>query len=240
MTTEPLFREDAYLREATATVIAAGPDGIVFDRTVFYAASGGQPGDTGQIRRADGSTLAVADTVKGADGAILHRLADGAALPAIGETVTAAIDWDRRHRLMRMHTALHLLCALIPGAAVTGGAIGDGKGRLDFDLPEAPAKEALTAGLAALIAADHPVTTEWISEAALDANPGLVRTLSVKPPRGAGRVRLVRIGAGDPPVDLQPCGGTHVRSTGEIGRIAIAKVENKGRQNRRIALVLEG
>jgi misacylated tRNA(Ala) deacylase len=221
-------------------VIAAGPDGIVFDRTVFYAASGGQPGDTGQIRRADGSTLAVADTVKGADGAILHRLADGAALPAIGETVTAAIDWDRRHRLMRMHTALHLLCALIPGAAVTGGAIGDGKGRLDFDLPEAPAKEALTAGLAALIAADHPVTTEWISEAALDANPGLVRTLSVKPPRGAGRVRLVRIGAGDPPVDLQPCGGTHVRSTGEIGRIAIAKVENKGRQNRRIALVLEG
>lgn len=240
MTTEPLFREDAYLREATATVIAAGPDGIVFDRTVFYAASGGQPGDTGQIRRADGSTLAVADTVKGADGAILHRLADGAALPAIGETVTAAIDWDRRHRLMRMHTALHLLCALIPGAAVTGGAIGDGKGRLDFDLPEAPAKEALTAGLAALIAADHPVTTEWISEAALDANPGLVRTLSVKPPRGAGRVRLVRIGAGDPPVDLQPCGGTHVRSTGELGRIAIAKVENKGRQNRRIALVLEG
>jgi misacylated tRNA(Ala) deacylase len=239
MTTEPLFRDDAYARETTARVVTAGADAVVLDRTVCYPASGGQPGDTGRILRADGSMLAVADTVKGADGAILHRLAGGAALPRAGETVTVAIDWDRRHRLMRVHTAMHLLCSLIPGAAVTGGAIGDGKGRLDFDLPEAPAKEALNAGLAALIAADHPVTTEWISEDDLDANPGLVRTLSVKPPRGSGQVRLVRIGAGDPPVDLQPCGGTHVRSTGEIGRIAVGKVENKGRQNRRIALVLE-
>lgn len=239
MTTKPLFRDDAYARETSAQVVSAGADGVVLDRTVFYAASGGQPGDTGRILCADGSALAVTDAVKGADGAILHRLGEGAALPAAGETVTAAIDWDRRHRLMRMHTAMHLLCSLIPGAAVTGGAISDGKGRLDFDLPEPPAKEALNAGLAALIAADHPVTTEWISEDDLDANPGLVRTLSVKPPRGAGRVRLVRIGAGDPPVDLQPCGGTHVRSTGEIGRIAVGKVENKGRQNRRIALVLE-
>lgn len=240
MTTEPLFREDAYLREAPATVVAAGPDGIVLDRTPFFAAGGGQPGDTGRLTLTDGTAIAVTEAVKGEGGAIVHRIAAGAALPEPGAAVIAAIDWDRRHRLMRMHTALHLLCALIPGAAVTGGAIGDGKGRLDFDLPDPPAREALDAGLAALIAADHPVTTEWISEAALDANPGLVRTLSVMPPRGAGRVRLVRIGAGDPPVDLQPCGGTHVRSTGEIGRIAIAKVEKKGRQNRRIALVLEG
>jgi len=239
MPTELLFRDNAYARETPARIVAAGADGVVLDRTVFYAASGGQPGDTGRILRADGSALAVADTVKGTDGVILHRLADGAAPPAAGETVTAVIDWERRHRLMRMHTALHLLCSLIPGAAVTGGAIGDGKGRLDFDLPEPPAKEALNAGLAALVAADHPVAIEWIGEEELDRNPGLVRTLSVKPPRGAGRVRLVRIGAGDPPVDLQPCGGTHVRSTGEIGRVSIAKVENKGRQNRRIALVLE-
>lgn len=239
MTTEPLFREDAYLREAPATVIAAGPDGIVLDRTPFFAAGGGQPGDTGRLTLTDGRAIAVTETVKGDGGAILHRVAEGTALPEPGAAVIAAIDWDRRHRLMRMHTALHLLCALIPGAAVTGGAIGDGKGRLDFDLPDPPARDALNAGLAALIAADHPVTTEWISEEELDANPGLVRTLSVKPPRGAGRVRLVRIGAGAPPVDLQPCGGTHVRSTGEIGRIAIGKVENKGRQNRRIALVLE-
>ncbi|WP_439576766.1 alanyl-tRNA editing protein [Elioraea sp.] len=239
MTTEPLFRDDAYLRETSARVIAAGPDGIVLDRTVLYATGGGQPGDSGRLVLADGSTLAVTEAVKGENGAILHRLAADASAPAPGATVTASVDWDRRHRLMRMHTALHLLCSLIPGAAVTGGAIGDGKGRLDFDLPEAPGKDTLNAGLAALIAADHPVTTEWIGEDELDANPGLVRTLSVKPPRGAGRVRLVRIGAGDPPVDLQPCGGTHVRSTGEIGRIAIGKVENKGRQNRRIALVLE-
>jgi misacylated tRNA(Ala) deacylase len=240
MTTEALFREDAYLREAPATVLAAGPDGIVLDRTPFFATGGGQPGDVGRLTLRDGRTIAVTEAVKGEGGAILHRIAEGTPLPEPGGAVIATIDWDRRHRLMRMHTALHLLCSLIPGAAVTGGAIGDGKGRLDFDLPEAPSKDALNAGLAALIAADHAVTTEWISEDELDANPGLVRTLSVKPPRGAGRVRLVRIGAGETPVDLQPCGGTHVRSTREIGRIAIAKVENKGRQNRRIALVLEG
>lgn len=237
--TELLFRADAYLAEATARVVAATPLGVVLDRTVFYAAAGGQPGDTGVLRRADGTAAAVIDTVKGENGSILHRLAEGSALPEPGEEVVAAIDWPRRHRLMRMHTALHLLCALIPGAAVTGGAIGDGKGRLDFDLPAAPDRAALDEGLARLIADNHPVSEHWISEEALDANPHLVRTLSVKPPRGAGRVRLVRIGAGDPPVDLQPCGGTHVRATAEIGRVSIAKVENKGRQNRRIVLVLE-
>ncbi|MCS6921378.1 MAG: alanyl-tRNA editing protein [Elioraea sp.] len=237
--TELLFRADAYLAEASARVVAVTSMGVVLDRTVFYAAAGGQPGDTGVLRRADGTSAVVIDTVKGENGSILHRLAEGSALPEPGEEVVAAIDWPRRHRLMRMHTALHLLCALIPGAAVTGGAIGDGKGRLDFDLPAAPDRAALDEGLARLIAENHPVEEHWITEEALDANPHLVRTLSVKPPRGSGRVRLVRIGAGDPPVDLQPCGGTHVRATAEIGRVSIVKVENKGRQNRRIALVLE-
>lgn len=237
--TELLFRADAYLAEAAARVVAVTPLGVVLDRTVFYAAAGGQPGDTGMLRCADGTALVVIDTVKGENGSILHRLAEGSALPEPGEEVVAAIDWPRRHRLMRRHTALHLLCALIPGAAVTGGAIGDAKGRLDFDLPAAPDRAVLDEGLARLIAENHPVREHWISEDALDANPQLVRTLSVKPPRGSGRVRLMRIGAGDPPVDLQPCGGTHVRTTGEIGRVSIAKVENKGRQNRRIAVVLE-
>lgn len=240
MTTEPLFRDDATLRACEAMVLAAAPDGVVLDRTVFYAQSGGQPGDTGRLVRADGSSLPVIDTVKGEAGAIVHRIAEGSSLPAPGERVRAVLDWDRRHRLMRMHTALHLLCSLIPGAAVTGGAIADGKGRLDFDLPEAPDRERLNTALAALIAEDHPVSTLWITEAELDANPGLVRTLSVKPPRGTGRVRLVRIGPAEAPVDLQPCGGTHVASTREVGRVTVAKIENKGRQNRRIALVLEG
>ncbi|MFN6998474.1 MAG: alanyl-tRNA editing protein [Elioraea tepidiphila] len=238
MPTGLLYRDDAYAREATARVLAASPEGVVLDRTVFYARAGGQPGDAGLLRW-PGGEAAITEAVKGPEDTVLHLPAPGAALPAPGTEVTALLDWERRHRFMRLHTAMHLLCSLIPGAAVTGGAIGDGKGRLDFDLPEAPPKEALNEGLAALIAADHPVTTEWITEQELDANPGLVRTLSVKPPRGAGRVRLVRIGAGDPPVDLQPCGGTHVRGTGEIGRITVGKVENKGRQNRRIALALE-
>jgi misacylated tRNA(Ala) deacylase len=245
MTTEPLFRDDATLRACEATVLSAGPEGVVLDRTVFYAQSGGQPGDTGRLVLPDGSTIAVTDTVKGdavtgQPGTILHRVAADSPLPAPGARVTAALDWDRRFRLMRMHTAMHLLCSLIPGAAVTGGSIGDGKGRLDFDLPEAPDKERLNQALAALVAEDHPISTLWITEEELDANPGLVRTLSVKPPRGAGRVRLVRIGPEEAPIDLQPCGGTHVGSTREVGRVTVAKVENKGRQNRRIALVLEG
>lgn len=245
MTTQPLFRDDSGLRSCTATVLAAGPEGIVLDRTVFYPQGGGQPGDTGRLVLADGTALAVTDTVKGEAGkgeagAIIHRVAADAALPAPGTMLTAELDWDRRLRLMRAHTAMHLLCSLIPGAAVTGGAIGDGKGRLDFDLPEAPDKEKLNAALAALVAEDHPITTRWITEEELDANPGLVRTLSVKPPRGAGRVRLVQIGPAEAPVDLQPCGGTHVASTVAVGRVTVAKVENKGRQNRRIALVLEG
>jgi misacylated tRNA(Ala) deacylase len=240
MTTELLFRNDATLATCEATVLAAGPDAIVLDRTVFYAQAGGQPGDTGRLALPDGTEIAITDTVKGEGGAILHRVAAGTILPDPGTRVIATLDWDRRFRLMRMHTALHLLCSLIPGAAVTGGAIGDGKGRLDFDLPEAPDKARLNEALAALIEEDHPVGTVWITEAELDANPGLVRTLSVKPPRGTGLVRLVRIGQEATPIDLQPCGGTHVASTREVGRVTVAKVENKGRQNRRIALVLEG
>lgn len=236
--TERLFLQDPYVREASATVLAAGPEGVVLDRTPFYARAGGQPGDTGALRW-EGGALDVADTVKGGGDAVLHLPAPGgAALPAPGTPVVAALDWPRRHALMRMHTALHLLCALLPGAAVTGGQIGAERSRLDLDLPEPPAREALEEGLRALVAAGHPVTAEWVDEAVLDTNPGLVRTLSVQPPRGVGRLRLVRIGAGSPPVDLQPCGGTHVAGTAEIGAVAVSKIENKGRQNRRVTLVL--
>ncbi len=233
--TERLFLDDATLMRATARVVASGPDGIVLDRTVFYARSGGQPGDTGTLRW-DGLAMPVADTVKGEGQAILHLPVEDAPLPAVGAAVEAEIDAARRQRLMRMHTGLHLLCAVLPGAAVTGGQIGADRSRLDFDLTTPPSREALEAGLNALIAADHPVSTEWVDEGVLDTSPGLVRTLSVKPPRGAGRIRLVRIGVGDTPVDLQPCGGTHVARTGAIGPIQVLKIENKGRQNRRVVI----
>lgn len=239
MATELLYRGDAYAREAAARVLAAGPEGVVLDRTVFYARAGGQPGDAGVLRWAGGE-CAVTEAVKGPDDTVLHLPAAGAALPAPGTEVTATLDWDRRHRFMRLHTAMHLLCSLIPGAGVTGGQIAVEKARLDFDLPEPPGKEALTEALHALVAADHAVTDTWISEAELDANPSLVRTLSVQPPRGSGRIRLVRIGDEAAPVDLQPCGGTHVRSTGEIGRVEVSKIENKGKANRRVTLVLTG
>lgn len=235
--TEVLYRADSYLREDTARVVSAGEAGVVLDRTHFYARAGGQPGDTGVMRWAGGEAQVI-EAVKGEGEDILLRLAEGSALPAPGAEVTTVLDWERRHRHMRMHSAMHLLCSLIPGAGVTGGQVGAEKSRLDFDLAEPPAKETLTEGLNALIAADHPISDTWISEEELDANPGLVRTLSVQPPRGSGRIRLVRIGSAEAPVDLQPCGGTHVKSTGEIGRVEVAKMENKGRQNRRISLVL--
>jgi misacylated tRNA(Ala) deacylase len=237
MPTELLFRDDAQARQATARVLAASPEGVVLDRTVFYARAGGQPGDAGVLRW-DGGEMAVSEAVKGPDDTVLHLPAPGVALPAVGAGVTAVLDWDRRHRFMRLHTAMHLLCSLIPGAGVTGGQIAVEKARLDFDLPEPPGKEALTAALNALVAADHTVSETWITEAELDANPSLVRTLSVQPPRGSGRIRLVRIGDPAAPVDLQPCGGTHVRSTGEIGRVEVSKIENKGKANRRVTLVL--
>lgn len=237
MPTELAYRDDAYAQEITARVLAAGPEGVVLDRTVFYARAGGQPGDAGTLRWAGGE-MAVAEALKGAEETVLHMPAPDVVLPEVGAQVVAVLDWARRHRLMRMHTALHLLCSLIPGAGVTGGQIGAEKSRLDFDLPEPPTKESLNEGLAALVAADHAVSERWISEAELDANPGLVRTLSVQPPRGSGRIRLVRIGPEAAPVDLQPCGGTHVRSLSEIGRVEVAKIENKGRANRRVTLVL--
>jgi misacylated tRNA(Ala) deacylase len=235
--TERLFLDDSRLRSVSATVLAADAAGIVLDRTIFYARSGGQPGDVGRLRWAGGET-AIADTIKGEGEVIRHLPADGDALPPVGAVVQAELDWPRRHALMRMHSTLHLLCAALPGAAVTGGQIGADKSRLDFDLPETPPKDELEQRLNALIAGDHPITAMWVAESVLDDNPALVRTLSVKPPRGTGRLRLVRIGDEAAPVDLQPCGGTHVARTGEIGTVAIAKIENKGRQNRRITLTL--
>jgi misacylated tRNA(Ala) deacylase len=190
------------------------------------------------VLRWDGGAMPVADTIKGEGDAIVHVPAPDAPLPPVGATVAAVLDWTRRHAHMRMHTSLHLLCAVLPGAAVTGGQIGADKSRLDLDLSEAPAKDAIEAGLNALIAADHPVSVEWVDESVLDTNPGLVRTLSVQPPRGTGRLRLVRIGAGGTPIDLQPCGGTHVARTSEIGAVRVLKIENKGRQNRRVVVAL--
>ena len=239
--TELLFRQDAYLRDCTATVLDTpeGAEGVLLNRTVFYAQGGGQPGDTGWLRW-PGGEMAVANAVKGpTPDTVLHIPAEGATLPPPGTDVTAVLDWDRRHRLMRMHTSLHLLCSLIPGAGVTGGQIGETRSRLDFDLAEPPAKDFLTEWLNTLVQAQHPVTEEWITDAQLDANPSMVRTLSVKPPRGSGQIRLVRIGSQEHPIDLQPCGGTHVRNTGEIGRLSVSKMENKGKQNRRVYLVLE-
>ncbi len=234
--TERLFLDQPTLARADAMVLTTGPEGIVLDRTVFYARGGGQPGDIGTLRW-DGGETVIADTIKGEGETILHVPTPDARLPPAGATVSAEIDWTRRHRLMRMHTAMHLLCSLIKGAAVTGGSVGADKSRLDFDLPNPPPKETIEAELNALIAADHPVRIEWVDEAVLDTDPTLVRTMSVQPPRGTGRLRLMRIGDGDL-VDLQPCGGTHVSRTGEIGPIQIVKIENKGKQNRRVILAL--
>ena len=229
--TELLFREDGYRRCCAARVTGADGHGIRLDRTVFYPAGGGQPGDSGVLRLASGGEIPILDTVKGeTPDAVVHVPAPGAAMPAPGTEVTAEIDWERRHRLMRMHTCLHLLCSIVPGS-VTGGQVGDGRGRLDFDVPGSSLdKAALAAGLNALIAAGHSVGRRWISDDELAAEPSLVRTMSVKPPIGTGRVRLIEIAG----VDLQPCGGTHVRNTAEIGPVAVTKIENKGRQNRRV------
>jgi misacylated tRNA(Ala) deacylase len=233
--TEKLFLDDPRLRTMKATVSVSGPEGIELDRTVFYARSGGQPGDAGVLRWSGGET-AIADTVKGEGEAVLHIPAPGAALPPVAATVEGEIDWERRYPLMRMHTAMHLLCSVMKGAAVTGGSFGADRSRLDFNLPNPPPKEEIETALNALIEADHPVRIEWVDEAVLDSNPDLVRTMSVAPPRGMGRLRLMRIGEGEQPVDLQPCGGTHVARTGEIGRVAVTKIENKGKQNRRIVI----
>jgi misacylated tRNA(Ala) deacylase len=231
-----LYRTDAYLRETQAKVLAVNErGGVVVDQTNFYAAAGGQPGDKGDLRFA-GGTCPIATTVYDTTdkSQIVHVLAEGAARPAVGETVTLALDWDVRHKMMRMHSALHLLCSLVK-FPVTGGQIGADEGRLDFDIEDASAvdKDALTVQLMALVEANHPITERWITDAEMDANPGLIRTMAVKPPMGSGKVRLVVIGESGS-VDLQPCGGTHVRATGEIGGVIVTKIEKKGKLNRRI------
>jgi misacylated tRNA(Ala) deacylase len=233
MTTQLLFRDDAYLPATEATVVAVTDRrGIVLDRTVFYATGGGQPGDIGTLER-PGGDIAIATTVYGdTKSDIVHVPGDDQPLPEPGETLKAVLDWGRRYRLMRIHTGLHLLSVVLP-FPVTGGSIGADEGRLDFDIDgEVPAKEAIEERLNALVAADYAVTTEWITDDELLANPGLVKTMKVKPPMGSGKVRLVRIGD----IDLQPCGGTHVHSTAEIGRLLIGKIENKGKQNRRVRI----
>ena len=236
MTTETVFREAPYQRDCDALVTHADADGIRLDRTIFYATSGGQPGDTGRIVLADGSTVEIVDTVKG-EGLddILHVPAEGAALPAPGTSVRIEIDWTRRHRHMRMHTCLHLLTAVI-AAPITGAQLTDEKGRIDFNLPEMTMNKAeIQDRLNALIAADTPVNTTWITDAELATRPELGKTMSIRPPEGAGRVRLIDIDG----VDLQPCGGTHLKSTAEVGNVSIGKVEKKGRRNRRVNILLD-
>ena len=235
--TEELFRADAYLRECVATVVGVNDKGgILLDRTVFYPTGGGQPGDTGVLRLEGGGEVRIATTVKGGeDENVVHVPAEGETAPPAGSKVTAVLDWDRRYSHMRMHTGLHLLCALVPHG-VTGGRIGADKSSLDFDIADATLdKDALTEGLNRLVREDHPVASRWIEDAELDAQPDLVRTMSVQPPRGSGRVRLLDI----PGVDLQPCGGTHVARTGEIGALHVSKIENKGKRNRRVNIAFD-
>jgi len=233
---DALFRENAYLKSAEALVVAVDERGILLDRTVFYATSGGQPGDTGALVRADGSRVAIAGTVTGeTKDEIVHQPAEGATLPEVGETVTAEIDWERRLRLMRMHSACHLLSVVCP-YPITGAAVGEEESRVDFDIPDASVtREEISGKLMELVRADHPIFTQWISEEDLAANPGLVKSKNVRPPQGARRIRLVCIGEGGS-IDTQPCGGTHVASTAEVGDIHIGKIEKKGRENRRFRI----
>lgn len=235
--TEALFRDDAYLKTAEASVVAINDrGGVILDRTVFYATSGGQPGDTGRFTRGDGGAIEIAATVTGeTKDEIIHVPAAGAALPEIGEKLTLAIDWERRLKLMRMHTACHLLTVVCP-YPITGAAVGEEDARVDFDIPDAGVtKEEVTARLMELVAADHPVFARWITDEEFAANPSLVKSKNVRPPVGTGRIRLVGIGE-DGSVDTQPCGGTHVASTAEVGEIHIGKIEKKGRENRRFRI----
>ena len=232
--TEILFRDDSYLRECQATVTDSADGGIVFDRTIFYPTGGGQPGDTGRMHW-DGGSATIINTVYGDDGAIRHLVAEGDSLPDSGTSVNIEIDWERRYRHMRMHTALHLLGSVLQ-FGVTGGSIGAEKSRLDFDMVDPVDKEAVNAALQTLVAEDHPITCRWITDEELAAKPELVRTMSVQPPKGDGKVRLLEIEG----VDLQPCGGTHLKSTAEVGAVRLGKVEKKGKHNRRVSIVLDG
>jgi len=233
--TEPLFRADAYLREAKSTVVSAEPQRIVLAETIFYPQGGGQPGDRGALTLADGRRVEIVNTIYDADRrTIVHVAAEGAPLPAPGEPATLSLDWETRLKRMRAHTALHLLSVALP-YPVTGGSVGDGEGRLDFDSGDVAFDRAeIEAKLNELIATDAEVSTRWITDAELEANPGLVKTMKVKPPTGQGRVRLVEIAG----LDLQPCGGTHVARLSEIGRAEVTGIEKKGKLNRRVRIRL--
>ena len=230
--TETLFRDDSYCKECTAVVVAVSDDAIELNRTVFYPSGGGQPGDVGTIQWDTGSTT-ILDTRHGENGAIRHLIAQGSPLPPVGNTVTATLDWEPRYRHMRMHTALHLLGTVLQ-FGVTGGNITAKRSRLDFDMQDTVDKEEVTRAIQALVDEDHAVTCRWITDEELGAQPELIRTMSVQPPRGAGKIRLLEIDG----VDLQPCGGTHLNSTAEVGRVSIDKVEKKGKHNRRVYLSL--
>ncbi|WP_269929875.1 alanyl-tRNA editing protein [Aminobacter sp. HY435] len=235
--TEAVFRDDSYLRETEAKVVAVNDrGGIILDRTIFYATSGGQPGDTGSLVRSDGGRIAVAATVTGeTKDEIIHVPALEQPVPSVGETIQLAIDWPRRHLLMRMHAACHLLTVVCP-YPITGASVSEDDSRVDFDIPDAGfTKEEVTARLMELVRADYPIYTRWISDDELGANPTLVKSKNVRPPSGTGKIRLVCIGD-NASVDSQPCGGTHVASTAEIGDIHIGKIEKKGRENRRFRI----
>jgi misacylated tRNA(Ala) deacylase len=235
MRTELLFRDDAYLRSAEAIVLSADERGIVLDRTIFYPQGGGQQGDAGTLTRADGSVIAIADTRKGeAPDAVVHVVAPGTMLPAPGEAVSLALDWPRRYALMRLHTALHVMSCVVV-APVTGGNISPAKARLDFDIEMSRLDAThIERETNALIGRGVETETVWITDEELDARPELVKTMSVQPPRGSGRVRLLRI----PGIDLQPCGGTHVRNIGEIGGIRVTRIRSEGKRNRRVEIAL--
>lgn len=236
--TNALFTEDAYLKECTATVVAINDrGGISLNQTIFYPTGGGQPGDTGAMIMDGGGEITIATTVKGDQaGDIIHVPDEGQSTPAVGSTVTIKLDWDKRYLHMRMHSAMHIMCAVVP-CGVTGGQVGATKSRLDFDIGEYSLdKEQISDHMNALISGDHDVTAQWITDDELDAQPDLVRTMSVQPPRSAGKVRLLKIGTN---VDLQPCGGTHVKNTSEIGKILVSKIENKGKRNRRVNIVFD-
>ncbi|MFD0917451.1 alanyl-tRNA editing protein [Pseudahrensia aquimaris] len=235
--TRQLFAEDAYLSTYEAKVVdVSARGGIILDATNFYATSGGQPGDTGFLERADGTKVQIATTVydEGGKETIIHIPAEGEVVPEIGEPLVAHIDWDRRYRLMQMHTACHLLSVICP-LPITGASVSEADSRIDFDMTDTADKAELTERMMELISANHPVFTRWITEAELDANPDLVKSKNVKPPRGVGKIRLVCIGE-DAAIDSQPCGGTHVSETGELGAMHIGKIEKKGRENRRMRI----
>ena len=230
--TNELFRDDGYLKSCEAEVTAVHGNGFAVNQTVFYPMGGGQPGDTGNMETTTGLQADIIDCYKDRDSGLhLHIVEDPACLPEVGDTITLNIDWDRRHRLMRMHSCMHMLCAVIP-APVTGGSISDGTGRLDFDLPAPPDKAEIEAQLNTMIEKSAPMTLRWITDEEMLAQPDLVRTMSVQPPMGAGRVRLVEFAG----IDLQPCGGTHVANTGEIGKVVVQSIKKKGKQNRRVTI----